>query len=36
MRTLHAKRIVWIFGELDSDQDGFINSEKVNIQTIPD
>lgn len=30
------KRIVWIFGELDSDQDGLISSVNINIESIPD
>jgi hypothetical protein len=34
VKNLQLKRIIFIFGELDSDQDGRISSEKVCINTL--
>ena len=31
---MHLKRITWLFTELDSDQDGFISSKRICIDTI--
>lgn len=31
---MHMKRIAWLFGELDSDQDGVISAQKICIDTI--
>jgi len=31
---MHMKRITWLFSELDSDQDGIISSQKINIDAI--
>jgi len=35
VKGFHAKRIVYLFGELDSDQDGLISPERVCIDTLP-
>lgn len=35
MQQLHLKRISWLFSELDSDQDGTISSQRIDITSIP-
>lgn len=34
VQQMQLKRIAWLFMELDSDQDGFISSKKICIETI--
>jgi hypothetical protein len=34
VRNLQLKRVIFLFGELDSDQDGLISSGKVCIDTL--
>jgi hypothetical protein len=35
VKNIQTKRIVYIFGELDSDQDGLISPTKVSIDMLP-
>ena len=34
MQQLQLKRISWLFSELDSDQDGTISAQRIDITTI--
>ena len=35
VQQLHAKRVTYLFGELDGDQDGVISPTKISIDSIP-
>ena len=34
VREMQTRRLTWLFGELDGDQDGLISAQKINIETI--
>lgn len=36
LRNMQARRVAWLFSELDSDQDGRISSDKICIDSIPE
>lgn len=35
VKEMQFRRISWLFSELDSDQDGLISAQKININAIP-
>lgn len=34
VKNMQVKRIIYLFGELDSDQDGLISAKRISIDTV--